>query len=196
MGVIRSFIAVNLPEELKEKIGAEIPYLKDSGADVKWVDPESMHITLKFLGYVPEEKIDQVAFVAAGVAREIRPFELIFRGTGAFPAETAPRVVWVGVEDPSGMLMELQKRLEEALSGLGFEKEGGFNAHITLGRVKSPKNRQALAGRLATLRGSLFGKIKVENIHLMKSELRPGGSLYSALSQIKLGPEENKNEGG
>jgi len=187
--LVRSFIAVNLPVELKEEIERATAPLRASGADVKWVVARNLHITLKFLGYVPEEDLKKIEKAAAKVVRGSSPFEIEFSGIGSFPERTkSPRVVWVGVKDTSGGGLErIQRELEASLKELGFEPEGRFSPHITLGRVKSRRNTADLLRALTTLRDALFGKIKVEKIDLMRSDLAPSGAEYSIIKEIRFG---------
>jgi 2'-5' RNA ligase len=187
--LIRSFIAVNLPSELKEAIYNEAAPLRATGADVKWIEARNLHITLKFLGYVPETDIEKIEKIASEVVKSSTPFELELIGIGSFPeGKRAPRVIWVGVkESPGGVLQKIQQELEDSLKELGFEPEGRFSPHLTLGRVKSNKNTPSLLRAITTLSGSRFGKIKVEKIDLMKSDLKPSGAEYSIIKEIRFG---------
>jgi len=184
----RCFIAVNLPEELKEAIEREAAPLRASGADVNWVAARNLHITLKFLGYVPEEDLEKIEKISLKVVSAYRPFEMELAGIGSFPeGRKSPRVIWVGANAPGGDLEKIQGGLESALKELGFEPEERFSPHITLGRVKSNRNMPILLRALTTLRESLFGKIKVEKIDLMRSELKPGGAEYSIIKEMRFG---------
>lgn len=194
---IRLFISVEMPEEVKARIARELFFLKDSGADVKWVAPEKFHLTLKFLGYVDGERVEEIAGVLSRTAEDAKPFDVEFYGTGAFPSTKNPRVVWVGVKDPSAGLHDLALRIEDALSVAGFEREDKpYSAHLTLGRLKSRRNLDGLLARLATLREASFGKINVADIYVMKSDLKPTGSVYTALRAIGLGKRQIQNTTG
>ncbi len=207
-GTIRCFVAVELPDELKARIAEETAFLKKSRADVKWVPPENLHLTLKFLGQVPEERVPELAGLLKEAVRGTeKPFEVAVEGAGVFPGPGSPRVFWVGIRDPHMLLAGLARRVDEELlkAGYGQQEKGAFVPHLTLGRLRedrSPRWRgkggpagggggreeaRRLAGELATLKDTLFGKIKLENISLMRSEIGPGGARYSRLAKVEFG---------
>jgi len=138
MDVVRSFIAIHLPPDVR----AELTSLEDKlkarrHPFVKWVDPESMHLTLKFVGDAAVDSIPQIVEAMADVARGHSPFDLHVAGTGAFPNWQRPQVVWVGVGGESDKLNALHRELESALSPMGFTPESrSFSAHLTLGRLR------------------------------------------------------------
>lgn len=184
---IRCFIAIELPDELKNNIGFYMKNLISTGADVKWVVPQNLHLTLKFLGSTPEEKIADIIRQLAAITKSHDKFSLYFSGTGVFPNIKSPRVVWIGIKD-SDAIVKLQKDIESAMADLGFEKEERrYTPHLTLGRVRSFKNKDPLINQLATLKDADFGKIVVVSVALMKSELKPGGAVYQRLEEFKLG---------
>src|SRR4029078_8317708 len=134
---VRTFIAVELSPGVKHRAGELIKKLKPTGADVNWVQPVQMHLTLKFLGEVPRDDIIPICKVAQDVAAQFEPFDLGFRGTGAFPHTDHPRTLWIGIEDGLAEIRALQKELEQKLlDKLGFPKERRqFTPHLTIGRV-------------------------------------------------------------
>ncbi len=206
-GSIRCFVAVELPEELRDRIAADTAFLKKStaGKNVKWVPPENLHLTIKFLGQVTEDHIPELTGLLKEAVSGIRPFEIEVAGAGVFPGHGSPRVFWVGIRDPQMLLAGLARNVEETLgkAGYGQQEKGGFSPHLTLGRLKEPRamgsmssfgrggegreEARRLADELATLKDALFGKINLENISLMRSELGPGGARYSRLAKIEFG---------
>jgi 2'-5' RNA ligase len=186
---LRCFIALELPEELKKKIYGYIEKLKSAGADVKWIPPENLHLTLKFLGNTPEELLKNINERLISLSKSHDRFSLQVSGAGAFPNVKYPRVVWLGVHD-SEEIIKLQHDIDESMAGLGFEKDDKqFTPHLTIGRVRSMKNKDALIKELATLKEVDFGKIEVNNITVMKSELKQGGAEHFKLREISIGKE-------
>lgn len=184
---IRCFIAIELPPELKSNISFHMQKLISTNADVKWVIPENLHLTLKFLGNTPEEKIADISKRLATIANSYSNFPLYFSGAGAFPNIKSPRVIWFGTKDAKEII-KLQEDIEDGMVGFGFKKEERrFTPHLTLGRVRSFKNKDLLINELATLKDMDFGKIEVAGVALMKSELKPGGAVYQRLAEFTLG---------
>ncbi|MBI4654914.1 MAG: RNA 2',3'-cyclic phosphodiesterase [Nitrospirae bacterium] len=184
---LRCFISVELPEELKKNIYVYVEKLKAAGVDVKWVRPENLHLTLKFLGDTTEERLKSINERLISLAKAHDRFYLQISGAGAFPNIKYPKVIWLGVYD-SEEIIKLQHDIDESMAGLGFEKDDKqFAPHLTIGRVKSMRNKDALIKELITLKEVDFGKIGVINITLMKSELKPGGAEHFKLSEIPFG---------
>ena len=150
--MIRAFLAIELPEALRAGLAQVQEELKRSRADVRWVPAGNIHLTLKFFGNVPDDEIEALAQAAREAAAEAAPLQLQATGAGAFPSPTAPRVVWLGLGGDLVPLTQLFYRLEKAFAALGYPPEGrAFNPHLTLGRVKSPANRDKLARLLEKL---------------------------------------------
>jgi RNA 2',3'-cyclic 3'-phosphodiesterase len=186
--VIRSFLAIELPDQILSKIGEVQKELKSSRADVRWVSPEKIHLTLKFFGNIEEVKIDSIINAIEGPVHKTPTFSLLVRGMGAFPHIKNPRVIWVGLVDPKGVLASFQKEVELRLSEIGFEPEDrAFQPHLTLGRVNSNRERNELVGTMEKHLGEAFGELMVERVILFKSELRPSGPMYTSLREVKLG---------
>ena len=147
---MRTFIAIELSDEIKNTLAQIESHLKYSGADVKWVEKDSVHLTLKFLGEIDEKKCEKVKMALDETAKSTRPFEISFKDIGAFPKVEYPRVIWVGLDKGAKESAELAGRVDEALSKIGFQKETRpFAAHLTIGRVRSAKNREALKEKIA-----------------------------------------------
>ncbi len=184
---MRLFVAVHLPAEIKEQLSLVQDRLRRSRADVSWVKPGSLHITLKFLGEVEPGRLDRIGFALGEAARTMPPFSLSVGGMGTFGGRV-PRVVWVGVRTGSEPLCDLAGRVEGALSRVGCPREKrGFTAHFTLGRVRSPQNVEALLAALHDEPKEEFGTVFVDAYSLMQSELNPGGAIHTELARYSLG---------
>ena len=187
MEKIRTFIAVRLDSEIRSELASIQDELKKCEVDVKWVKPGGIHITLKFLGYVLESQLKDIFKATDESVKEIRPFTLSFSGLGAFPKLQNPRVIWVGVKEGKEELVRISRNLEEILSQCGFKGEDRpFHPHLTLGRVKSPKNRDSLIKAIESEKSCTAGSMEVEEIVVMQSLLKPEGAEYSALHVSRL----------
>jgi RNA 2',3'-cyclic 3'-phosphodiesterase len=186
--MIRAFLAIELPDSLRPGLAQVQGELKRSGAEVRWVPVGNIHLTLKFFGNVPDDEIGSLALAAREAAAAAAPFQLQVTGAGAFPSPKAPRVVWVGLGGGLVPLTQLFYRLEKAFATLGYLPEGrAFNPHLTLGRVKSPVNRDRLAKMLEKLPPLNWPPFTVKELILFQSVLSPQGSKYTPLNVIPLG---------
>ncbi len=184
---IRTFIAIELPPDIKEAMAGVQAELGKSGADVVWVRPDGVHLTLKFLGDVEEEAVKKLGDALDGALKGEASFTLRAKGVGAFPAPRAPRVVWLGVEGDAARLSALAETVERVCAGLEFPSESRpFKAHLTLGRVRSPKGRDALVKMLGGFRDADLGEFEADAVSVMKSELKPAGAVYTEMRRIKL----------
>jgi len=187
--MIRAFIAIDIPRSTQETLDQLIKEFRKTGAAVTWVKPGRMHLTLKFLGNVPEAKIDAICQAMAGTAEQSTSFVLRPAGCGAFPSVKNMRVVWVGLQGDLDPLWRVQQRLEGALEILGFEREErSFKPHLTLGRVKGRKNMEALQEAVLARRDFALEAFDVFELVLYKSELRPEGALYTPLIRARFSP--------
>lgn len=183
---MRSFVAIELPAEVKRALGALQDDLRAARADVNWVKPENFHLTLKFLGEVEERRIEEVERTCAEAASAARKFDLKLEGVGLLPHRRQPRVVYVAVGGQVGELSELHRAVEEKLGAVGFEKEArAFKPHITMGRVKSPQRARELVA-LCEAQQLAPREFAVGEIALMRSELHPTGARYTRLGQAAL----------
>jgi 2'-5' RNA ligase len=192
MEQVRTFIAIELDEtiedalaDLQEQLKAKVP--RDS---VRWVKSEGIHLTLKFLGNVPANRIEEVERTLTQACVGFPAFSFSVGGLGCFPNPRRPRVVWVGVQEESGTLKRLQKAIEDGMERLGFPPEGRrFHAHLTLGRTQ----RRASSGDVRRL-GQLveetdigeLGRMEARAVSLMKSDLKPTGAVYTQLAAVEL----------
>lgn len=188
METLRTFVAVEISEEVRQRAIALVEVLRASQADVRWVAPETMHLTLKFLGDVPAVETPAVCrAVAEGVAG-CKPFALEMRGVGAFPNAHRPRTVWLGAGAGSDALVELHKAVDRTLRALGYPREDRrFEPHLTIGRVRDGRlGLDVLAGLIGDLSAEPVGAWQVGEVVVFSSLLRPEGPLYTPLSRAPL----------
>jgi 2'-5' RNA ligase len=191
MSLIRAFIAVELPTELKTELAAlETQFKKNSPPVVKWVDPNSIHITLKFLGDTSDTIIDNLLLAMSESVAGVSPFKLEVRYPGAFPAVDRPQVIWVGMQGEMEKLAQLQKNLEKNTEQLGFKRESrAFSPHLTLGRVRDearPNEIQCIGKLIGETPFAALHNIEVHEINLLKSQLTPAGAIHTIIGTVKL----------
>lgn len=191
MEQIRSFIAVALPQKIKVELGQlEDRLAAGSHSPVKWVDPNSMHLTLKFLGNISPGMTGRITTVIEESARQTPPLNLQVAGLGVFPNPRRVQIVWVGLTGEIDKLGQLQKRIESGLVPLGFKAESrSFTPHLTLARVRdraAPDERQALGQLINSTSFTTDFKFKVDAVHLMRSQLTREGPIYSRISSVIL----------
>lgn len=181
----RLFIAIELPANVRKKLTDHIDRLRASvpGASASWSREENLHLTLKFLGDTPVAKAEALSQTAARAASAVHPFEILVRGCGAFPPRGQPRVLWVGIEDPSGQLGRLQTALEEECVGAGFAREQRpFHPHLTIARLRKPRGSRQLA-ELHKEIGFEAEPVGVSALAVVRSELRSEGSRHTVISR-------------
>jgi 2'-5' RNA ligase len=191
MEKIRSFIAVELPLELKQALSRLQAKLKSSSAaPVKWVEPDNIHLTLKFLGDISTEITGRITAVLENASRGTSPFEIGVSGIGVFPGLKRVRIVWVGLTGELEKLEQLQKRIEAGLEPLGIPPEGRpFTPHLTIARVRDyarPDDRLTLGELIGGMSLEQEYKVGVNAVHLMKSQLTREGPIYSKISTVTL----------
>jgi 2'-5' RNA ligase len=181
----RTFCAIELPADVQAQLANHAQQLREavSDAGASWSKPENIHLTLKFFGNVAKERLTRISDAAARVASEFSPFQIRIGGTGVFPRRSRPQVLWVGVEDASGRMSELQQRLEEEFAAEGFAKEDrGFRPHLTIARLRRPDDARQLAE--AHIQSKFdFTEIRVNEFFLFRSQLSPKGSVYTVISK-------------
>jgi len=183
---MRTFIAIELPSQFTSQIDQLQQALRQTKADVSWVKPQNVHITLKFLGEVNEEKIEEVYRATEKSVAGVTNFQVSLKGLGGFPNMKRPRVIWVGLEKGKEVLAQLGPKVEEGFSKIGFPKENRpFTPHLTIGRVKSPKNLELLASEIGKT-SFKTEEFVVKEVVVMKSTLHPAGSIYTPLKKVLL----------
>lgn len=189
---MRTFIGIGLPADLRRAIALAIAPHRGRLGPVAWVAEENLHVTLKFLGEVAPGRIPEVEACLAESAGAAPPFDFSVRGMGAFPSETAPRVLWAGLREPLELVGKLQQNMEEILSGAGFPREGrAFHPHVTVGRARGVLPGKARDAFFAALADRPFGAAKASSFQLYESRLAPGGAKYSVLRDFPLRGENN-----
>jgi 2'-5' RNA ligase len=186
--LLRSFIAVEAPGEIIAQAGRLIARLKTAGADVKWVEPQNMHFTMKFLGGVRDRDLGELCLALAEATKEVKPFEIEVQGAGAFPDASRPRTLWLGVGAGAAEFGQLFEALELRLSDLGYREEGRrFQPHLTLGRVRNSSSGSRELARLLRENAEFnAGPMYVDEAVLFSSEPGPAGPKYEVLSRGEL----------
>jgi len=184
---VRLFVAVNLPAAERRAAYEAAAPLRVARLPVKWVGPESIHVTLRFLGEVEQERVTPIAEALAAAVRPARTFGVALGGVGAFPSMARPRVVWIGVEHHPALEL-LANDVEKALMTLDFEPElRPFHPHLTLGRAERSARPAAFSGFEQLASGITYqGSTMVESVDLMQSVLGPKGATYTILSRAAL----------
>jgi RNA 2',3'-cyclic 3'-phosphodiesterase len=184
---VRLFLAVNLSVAATRKIAEAVGRMARSAEGslkVAWVTPQNLHVTLKFLGWARAEAVEPIRDKVRDGVKQRKGFELVARGAGAFPNARHARVLWAGVEDPSGGLARLAADCETWMQQLGFPREERpFHAHVTVGRVKEGGNAESL---LAPLAGVDFGTSLIREVVLFESHMKSSGSEYIPLFRAPL----------
>ena len=186
--MIRAFIALDLPPGVHRALAGLQQEWQRTAAMVSWIKPESIHLTLKFLGNIANEQVTEIQALLLKVAATASPLRLQPLGCGAFPSIKQARVVWVGLQGAIEELLKLQKSIEDALVPLGFEPEDRpYRAHLTLGRVKGRRHLQLLQEAVLRRQDFQAEAFDVTEVVLYRSELRPEGARYTALFRAPLG---------
>lgn len=192
MEEIRTFVAIELSTGIKSELTRVQEMLREKIATphLRWADPTNVHLTLKFLGNVPLDRIQEITAALKEACVGLTPFVMAVSGLGCFPSTNNPRVIWVGVQEETGGLKRLQERIEEGLTPLGFKPERRpFRPHLTLGRVRKGAHggaRRIIGGIVSTTSVGDLGQMEVGEISLMRSKLLPSGAQYSRLETIPL----------
>lgn len=186
---IRSFISLELPETLKAHLGKIQTSVKSNEFTfVKWVVPESIHLTLKFLGNVQIQKVEQIVQALTNVAACVAPFKLETAELGVFPDLDRPSVFWVGLGGEIKSLIVLQKNIDDALEPLGFQKEKrAFTPHLTLARLReaiSMMNKRDFSEAIKRIQFDVRYKWEIRSVCLIRSQLSPQGAIYSSIAEI------------
>lgn len=194
MNLLRAFIAIELPQSLQDAIGKQTARLHQTLGDniIRWVPPQNMHLTLKFIGNIANIHLDFLKQLLTRTTESHPQFDMQIGGIGPYPNSKRPRILWAGIHAPAD-LASLQRNIEVGASRLGYEKEKRpFSPHLTIGRVRQNIDAADLKKIRSALDGIQIGSIgsaRIDSIHLYKSELRSSGSVYTKLFSAPL----NKN---
>lgn len=185
---LRCFVAVNLPETIREEVGSFFSALDRKIRGVKWVRQDNLHVTLKFLGNVERPAVAEIASAMEKTLSGHRPFTVTLCGAGVFPPRGRPRIVWVDIAEGGEEMVCVQREVEDALGPLGFPSEGRpFTPHLTVGRARALRDPGLLTRALASISDRKWGEFVADRVQLMRSELFPTGPRYSILHTVHLG---------
>jgi RNA 2',3'-cyclic 3'-phosphodiesterase len=185
---MRVFVAVAVEAALRKVVAALPQHLNSAAAAFRWVPAGNLHLTLKFLGEIAEERVPRVIGAAQEVGGRATPFSITLGGMGAFPSPRRPQVVWVGIVQGADRLNELARDLDATLSRVEFPKDSRpFRPHLTIARAKQAGPMPDLSGPLRNLRGMVVGAQTVDALLVMQSALNPGGSIYRPVEEVRLG---------
>ena len=182
---IRSFLAIELDEELVPKILDVQKEFKKTNANIKYVPSENMHFTLKFFGNIDMDMVEDIASAVEKIIKNYSSFDLNIKKCGCFPNKNVIKVLWLGLEEGSP-IANLQKDLDKEFKKLGFKKEKNFISHLTIGRVKSPKNKKEIRNTIEKLEDIEIGQFTVSRICLKKSTLTSQGPIYENIKVFEL----------
>ncbi len=180
---LRLFVAISVPDAVRDRVDDEVAPLKKRWSRARWVPVENQHVTLKFLGWTPSDRLEAIREAIDIVARSHAPSDVSVTGLGAFPSERRVRVLWVGLEDPGSLLTGLAADLELVFDPLGYAPEArDFTPHLTLARFKVPERPKE---PLPELQGGL-DPFPVERLELFRSRLHPKGARYEMMESFEL----------
>lgn len=181
---MRAFLGIDIPNELKQKI----IYIQNrlSDFDIKFVEPENLHFNLKFFENIEEKKVEKLKEVLEKLCKQFESFEINICGLGAFPSRNYIRVIWLGVKEGYQKFLSLAQTIDNVIETLGFRKEGRFVPHLTLGRVRSGRNKNDLLVMIRKFEDIEIGKMKVDKIKLFQSKLSPSGPVYKEVFSIEV----------
>jgi len=183
---MRTFIALELSNEVKNELSRLQTELKKTGAEIKWVNPENIHLTIKFLGNIASDKIERIKKILDETSSRSAPFKISLFRLGAFPSLDRPRVIWAGIDRGCAEVEKIAGIMEEKFGVAGFEKnDRPFSAHLTLGRVRSGKNIPGLKKAISAVEVRP-GSCLIKHIGFFQSTLTPRGSIYTPLHAAEL----------
>jgi len=181
---MRAFLGIPVSDELKPRIESIQDNFFDF--DIKFVEKENLHFNLKFFEEISNEDVEKVKKIVEDICKQFQPFEIKIAGVGAFPSMNYARVVWLGVKDGYQNLASLAEMIENALEPFGFKTEEKFVPHLTLGRVRSGRNKNEMIVLLKELEDIEVGKMNIDKIILFQSKLSPNGPVYEEVFNVKF----------
>lgn len=188
MNTVRAFIAIEMPQTVVDIVRQSQQALQRGGIHMRWVRPENVHLTLRFLGDIPTDAIEGIRSALEHLVAEVTSFSLQIKGAGVFPGASRPRVVWLGLGGQINLLEELYRRLTSLLSEQGFPAEKRpFRGHLTIGRARGRIDAARLRSLMEELKDVESRFFSADRICLFKSDLRPGGAVYTPLVQVRTG---------
>ena len=185
MSQVRAFLAIDLGDDLKPKINKIIREFKQIDTRIKYVELTNLHLTLKFFGDIDTNGLELLEKSIANVLADFNKFDIKIKGCGSFPNKNHIKVIWVGIDDDS-IIRDLHDRLDKEFVRLGFDKDKKFSTHLTIGRMKSAKNKNKVREVIEEFEDVEIGEMEVSKISLKKSTLTPQGPIYEDLTVFKL----------
>lgn len=185
---MRLFLAIPIDKSILDTLAGVVDKLRGSRGPVRWVRPEGMHLTLKFLGDTHKDRVEPLVEAVTGICQNVVPFPISVTGAGAYPSLRKPRVLWAGVVENSHTLKRLVKSIEEETEKLGWERERReFSPHITIGRIKGNMNIARLTTAVREIKDEHWGDQEAGEVVLYSSELKPGGAVYEKIHVFQFG---------
>ncbi|MBE6501072.1 MAG: RNA 2',3'-cyclic phosphodiesterase [Methanobrevibacter thaueri] len=185
MSQIRAFLAIDLDDDLKPKINKIIREFKKTDARIKYVDLVNLHLTLKFFGEIDTEGLNLLEDAISNVLGEFDSFNIKIKGCGAFPNNNRINVIWVGIDEDS-IIRDMHDKLDKEFVRLGLDKDRKFSTHLTIGRMKSAKNKNKVKSTIEEFSDVEIGEMEVTKVSLKKSTLTPAGPIYEDLKIFEL----------
>lgn len=185
---MRCFVAIELPDDVRECLAGLQGQMAGLGRGVRWTRPESIHLTVKFLGEVPDAQVAEVCEAARRIAAKYPAFDLAVAGAGCFPPRGPARVIWAGVSQLPQPLIDCQRECEDTYAGMGFEKENrAYKPHLTVGRVNDPGLSIRIRETLRQFESFSGGSFTASELVVFQSELQRGGAVYTPLARAPFG---------
>lgn len=185
---MRSFLGIEIPENMKKRCVSIQKSLQNRGFDIKFVEKENLHWTVKFLGDLTEKEVRKSEEIVKKIVKTFEPFKIKAQGIGVFPNFSYIKTVWVDISKNKTSFKSLIEKIDEELERKGFRKEKHeITPHLTLGRVKSGKNKKKLRKTLENMKNVKVGEMEINEITLYKSKLTPKGPIYKRISGFSLG---------
>ena len=185
MTQVRAFLAIDLDEDLKPKINKIIKEFKKIDTRIKYVELANLHLTLKFFGDIDTNGLDVLKKAIGNVVSDFEPISIKIKGCGAFPNTNHIKVIWVGIEDDE-IIRDLHDKLDKEFTRLGFDKDRKFSTHLTIGRMKTAKNKKQVKAVIEDYEEFEIGEMSVDRIVLKKSTLTPSGPIYEDMEIFEL----------
>jgi 2'-5' RNA ligase len=184
---MRTFLAIEIEPYIKNKIEESQEIIEDSeSSNIKFVEVENIHLTLKFFGEIDDTRIEQITDIVNQSIKDKETYTLKVVNIGAFPNIYNPRVIWTGIKDKNNTTVKLIEELDKKFNKIGFKKEKNYVPHITIGRVKSISDKEKLTQTLKKLNKKYHGKMEVKKIYLKSSKLTPNGPIYKNIKEFNL----------
>ena len=186
--MVRAFVAIDINEEVRQRLVEAQRRLEATGAQLKLVEPQNIHLTVKFLGEVPERRVGEITGALQRATEGMSAFDVLVCGVGVFPNLRYVRVVWAGVADGREQAVALIRKVDGELQRLGFAPEREYVPHLTLARVKSAAAKGRLVEAIKGMTGEEFGMTRVQVVELKQSTLTSKGPIYSTLARVEFKP--------